>query len=541
MTVQAVSQEKQGRPVQDYRLLLKSLDKAAFDEEGTRFVARSLSAGIFWQAFSDEEILGLASVAQQHGLIDKGLEILEWLTDQRPEYEQGWLARLELLHLLGRQAETATVLARLPLLFPAEKVEEWKRRVMADGGLADPGDRKEAVLDPFVRFRRDQEDIALYMRLFRGREDAFARQWADREQGKQGYVPVPRPMLAEDIREHLQGRKTYGIYLLTGDNMAWTGVIDVDLIQRLRDREEAKKEREAIRREAIYVFRRIRELAAKAGLTCIPEVSGGKGYHYWFPAEEPVEAGTMKTALQALAREIAGDIKCFALEIFPKQDALKGKGYGNLVKLPLGVHRRTGGKSGFIPVPMDKPDQQFAFLRTVNPAPAENFRKLAAGQGKAEVIVHPRQSEWAEKYPELAVLSSRCAPLGQIIAVVRANRELSLREEKVLLGVLAHHPRGRLLLHHLFSRLPEYNRPLLDYKISRIRGAVLGCKRIHSLLEGQVGDLPCVFEQVSGYPHPLLHLPDFREQPVPVSERVVNLQDALLNLKTAIEQIQRFL
>jgi hypothetical protein len=49
-----------------------------------------------------------------------------------------------------------------------------------------------------------------------------------------------------------------------------------------------------------------------------------------------------------------------------------------------------------------------------------------------------------------------------------------------------------------------------------------------------------VFENAS-YPHPLLHVPGFDGGNEQVSERVSNLQDALLCLKTAIEQIQRFL
>jgi hypothetical protein len=540
MTAQISHQQQQVHSRQDFRLLLKTLENADFTEEGTEFVRRAFSSGIFWREFSAEEILRLSSLAQQHGLIDKGLEILSWLNERRPENEEGWQAHLDLLQLLGRCQEQTVLLARLSRYLPAERFVELKNRYTSTGESEDKTDIETPLIDPFLKLRRDEEDIALYMRLFRGREEVFARQWADKEQEKQGYMPVQRPLLTGDVREHLLGRKTYGIYLLTSDEKVWTGVIDVDLVARLRNREEARKERDGIRREAVYLYKRIIELSENAGLACICEISGGKGYHYWFPATSPVDAGIMKKALQVLVRDLAADVKCFSLEVFPKQDSLKGKGYGNLVKLPLGVHRGSGKKSGFVPVPKDKPEQQFSLLRAIKPSLPENFRALVERQAKAAVIVHPRQSKWAAEYPELAALSVRCAPLGQIISVLRTARDLSLREEKVLLGVLAHLPRGRLLLHHLFSRLSEYNRPLLDYKISRIRGSVLGCKRIHSLLDGRTGDLPCVFENGS-YPHPLLHVPDFDGGNEQVSERVTNLQDALLSLKTAIEQIQRFL
>ena len=107
------------------------------------------------------------------------------------------------------------------------------------------------------------------------------------------------------------------------------------------------------------------------------------------------------------------------------------------------------------------------------------------------------------------------------------------------MGVISHLPRGNLLLHHLISRTPEYNRPLLDFRISKVRGTVLGCKRIHSLLDQAGGDLPCAFGG-SGYAHPLRHL-HLADEPAGMQERVIDLKDALVGLKTAIVQVERFL
>lgn len=544
MALHNAKTEQTGKRIHDYRLLLNSLENANFDQAGSEFVRKALNAGIFWQDFSDEEILRLSAIAQQHGLLDQSLNIFSWLNQQRPDCEEGWLAHLELLQLLNRESESVTLLSRLPRHVPANRLAELKKQVIEAAEKNANAKEDATIIEPFLQLRREDEDIALFLRLFRGREEAFARQWADRQEEKQGYVPVQRHLLAEDIREHLQGKKTYGIYLLTNDNKVWTGVIDVDLAARLRNANEAKKENGAIKREAVYLYKRIKELSAQAGLTCVCEISGGKGYHFWFPASAPVPAGIMKNALQVIIRNLAADVKCFNLEVFPKQESLSGKGYGNLVKLPLGIHRGSGKKSRFIPTGgSDKQEQQFALLRTCQPTPPENFLKLVEASAGATIHVHPKHAEWAEKYPELAILSTRCAPLGQIMAVTRAGRGLSLREEKILLGVLSHLPRGRLLLHHLCSNLPEYNRPLLDYKISRIRGTVLGCKRIHSLLDDHSADLPCTFPH-AGYHHPLLHIPDYHDDadgPLPIAERVTNLQDALLCLKTAIEQIQRFL
>lgn len=536
MTTPLSISEQQVPQNRDHRLLLDRLGRAGFDEAGRALVVRAFAGGEFWADLSDEEVMTLAVIAQQHGLFDQGLALLGWLNRQRPGCAEGWQAHADLLDTLGKGREAAQVVAQARRFLPAEVVDRWRFEPMT----AVTPSEEERLLEPFVQLRRQEEDLQAYMALFRGREDVFARQWANRDEGKQGYVPVQRPLQAEDVREHIQGRKTYGIYLLNGESRVWTGVVDVDLVSALRDQRAAQQEKANIRRESIYLYTRLMELAAKAGLTCIAEVSGGKGYHFWFPLDQPVAAVDMRLGLKTLVGELGKDLRCFALEIFPKQDQLTGKGFGNLVKLPLGIHRVTGKKSYCVGAKGQSSAEQLAWLRTLRPASAEKIEALAGQHRAAKVMVHPKLADWAAHYPELAELETKCSLLGQLIAMARAGREFSVREEKVLLGTVGHLKRGRLLLHHLFSRLPEYNRPLLDFKISKIRGTPLGCKRIHHLLDqNNGGELPCVLDQ-GEYPHPLLHLAEYRPQPAP-QEKVVNLQDALLSLKTAIIQVERFL
>ena len=538
MTQLLSTNEPLAAPGTDHRLLLDRIGKAGFDEAGRAFVVRAFARGVFWTGFSDEEVKELSVIAQQHGLFAEGETILAWLNRERPGFPEGWQAHAELLDTLGRRREAMQVVAQAQRFLPAEALASLRLPSATAPALSEEGDH---LLAPFVQLRRREEELQGYMTLFRGREDVFARQWADREEGKQGYVPVQRALQPEDVEDHLQGRKTYGIYLLSGENRVWTGVVDVDLVSALRDRRAAENEKDAIRRESVYIYTRLLELAGKAELTCIAEVSGGKGYHFWFPLGQPVAAIDMRLGLKTLIGDLGKDVRCFSLEIFPKQDQLTGKGFGNLVKLPLGIHRVTGRKSYCVGAKGQSLIQQLVWLCSQRPADSTKIEALARQHRTANVVPHPRLSDWAAQYPELAELEAKCSMLGQLIAMTRSAKELSMREEKILLGTVGHLERGRLLLHHLFSRLPEYNRPLLDYKISRIRGTSLGCKRIHSLLDqGGGGEIPCAFNQ-GGYPHPLLHLKEYQHPQPAVQETVVNLKDALLSLKTAIVQIERFL
>jgi tetratricopeptide (TPR) repeat protein len=143
------------------------------------------------------------------------------------------------------------------------------------------------------------------------------------------------------------------------------------------------------------------------------------------------------------------------------------------------------------------------------------------------------------RYPDLYTLERSCPPLGQVIAACRGGREITLREEKVLYQTIGFLPDRKTLLHHLMSQLSDYNPHMVDYRLSRLRGTPLGCRRIHSLL-GFGGDF-CRFETAAAYPHPLLHLGQGEEEVPRAAEKAQNLTAALQDLDAALERVRRFM
>ncbi len=588
-----------GRQRTDFSLLLKSVEKKIREGHVTEDVSRALSNEKLWKQLSGEDATRWAHMAQMAGLVDLSLSILEWVNSRRPDLETAWRERLEILGILDRREEVVRVRALAaaypggkavpvspPILQGATFAHEHSEAPKKTWGPPAPvghfmeedlpppdASQKPAPVSshvfaaqtgqvhpqapprgvspppseqPFLELRREERLLNLYMDIFQGRRDVFAGQWFDAGSSSQGYTPVRRPFLLADVRDHLKGKHTHGIYLMREDHTVMVGVIDVDLDKNLRDRPLSREQKQQVRSETRYLLKRLLELSNMAAMPCVLEFSGGKGYHAWYSMEKPVPAGRMRKALLHLAGEIGKDLRCFNMEVFPKQDRLTGAGLGNLVKLPLGVHRVTGKPSAFIQAPDRTLARQLEYLEKVPRIAPEALDKAAGLHEPAAVVVpHPRYAAWAEEYPELARLESRCDILAHILAQCRGSKTLSTREEKILLGTVGFLPRARALLHHIFSALPEYNRPLLDFKISRIRGTALGCKRIHSIMGDGEGGIPCRFESMDGYPHPLLHLGDLGDmapnQGEARGERTENLQDALENLAVAMKQVQRFL
>lgn len=186
------------------------------------------------------------------------------------------------------------------------------------------------------------------MDLFIHRRDVFAEQHEDGS-----YRPVRRPIEELDVEEHLGGLRSLGSYSIdpTDDTVGFA-VFDLDTYD-----EKALE----------FLCKRVEGLCHDSGIgrvhyapCLLLESSGGKGYHIWLFFDAPVPARDVR-AWAAVVKEAYDEHRrpvdrgesddCGEwpfLEIFPKQDTVPEGGFGNLVKLPLGVHAKSGRRSEVI-------------------------------------------------------------------------------------------------------------------------------------------------------------------------------------------------
>lgn len=514
------------------RIESKILAEGLSDKEIQALRTRSI-----WSRLDAADRMRWADAAQMAGEADTALAVLESLARETPDNASFWNRLLELLSLLGRGSALSRVLAaaRHHLGPDFGSDQPW---LDVPGGLADEDRDLAAAAAPFEELHQRQDAVNRFLALFSGRKDSFARQWANRAEGRSGYVPVKSAMSRADVEEHLAGKMTYGIYLMQQDARVKTAVIDADLRPRFRDKPLSAEEKGQVRRESAWMVSRVRELSLVHDARPLLEVSGAKGFHFWYFFNPAANAATVRSVLDSIGREVGGDLQVFGLEIFPKQDRLTGKGFGNLVKLPLGIHRMTGKRSYFPECKNRSIDAQLAFLETVKTVDPKRFVVDSSRPG-AEIVVHPRLAPWVETYPELHRLQTRCPPLGQIMALCMERKELSVREEKVFYQTLGFLDRGREYLHHLLGHVPEYNPHMVDYRLSRLRGTPLGCKRIHGLLS--FAGPYCRFARPNDYLTPLLHVDGWQAEAPPLSGKAEDLKSALSGLRTAMVQVERFL
>lgn len=529
----------------DYTLLLRQLEQAVLKDNQNPKCRRVIDKRQIWGQLSWDQAMDWAGLAQIAGAMDTALSIYRDLTRKDPGFEPAWKARIELLDILDRKEDLASVVQQAGMNLDKDRVRSWLWQGDSPALAPSPAQNQSlgASCAPFEQMYERQRLVEGFMDLFFGRTDVFARQWADKTKNRAGYVPVRRRVTSEDMEDHFKGSKTYGFYLMDTRAMVKCAVIDADLVSNLRQTALDTKAKAGIRKDRAYMASRIKTLSEALGLFPVIEFSGGKGYHFWFFMETPVAAGLVRKALTGICDSLAPDLTCFNLEVFPKQDHLSGKGLGNLVKLPLGIHRQTGQRSFFLECPQKAIDSQLKFLGAVVRSKPDLIQTGVEQVCNARLIMHPEMAVLNDKFPELFELERKCPALGRLFAMVREHRTLAVREEKILFQSLGFLPGAKQMLHYLLSGTNDYNPHMVDYKLSRVRGTPLGCRRIHSLT-GYDRDYCRLEPDETGYLHPLIHLDAWAglsKDGSRKSEKVDSLSNAVENMKTAIIQLETYL
>jgi len=219
-------------------------------------------------------------------------------------------------------------------------------------------------------------NIQLFKSVFAGREDVFAVRWE--KGGKSGYMPAYfydpyryrthkmnggtfqnytdkeyLPFTEEEIEKHLNGEQHIGIYPLLKDNTSWFIVADFDKVEWVED---CKKFINACNEKGIPAY--------------LERSRSGKGGHVWIFFEQPYPAIKSRKIFISILEQ-TGVFSLFDKSssfdrMFPNQDFLSGKGFGNLIALPLYKKTLEQGNSCFIDIESLEPIlNQWDFIKNI--------------------------------------------------------------------------------------------------------------------------------------------------------------------------------
>ncbi|MCK9399778.1 MAG: DEAD/DEAH box helicase [Bacteroidales bacterium] len=219
-------------------------------------------------------------------------------------------------------------------------------------------------------------NLSLYKSLFRGREDIFAIRWEKDDKSSyspafefdpyqyrlhkmkggtfQNYSDKKYLSLSDyQITKHIYGEHFIGIYPLLKDNTSWFIAADFD------------------KDNWIEECRLFLKVCNEQGLPVYLERSrSGKGGHIWVFFEKPYPAMKSRKIIINLLERIGAfstfDKNSSFDRLFPNQDFLSGKGFGNLIALPLNKLSLDQGNNCFInPETIESYKDQWDYLKGI--------------------------------------------------------------------------------------------------------------------------------------------------------------------------------
>lgn len=221
----------------------------------------------------------------------------------------------------------------------------------------------------------------------------LARDWRTKE---------PRPLDEDAVRMHLNGDITISLYAINPESQRskWVA-IDADFDGAI---------------EALFELQwELKQDGVQAALE-----QSRRGGHLWIFGAEPLLASECRIYVYNLALRLGVPVKGGGLkegiEVFPRQDHLESTEYGNAIRAPLGVHRKTERRYWFYDADLN-PEVQLAYL--------DGLKKLSEGELKSFIqgMSLPAAYRPVHSSAYIRPLSGKSYEEFRILDFVRATRK----------------------------------------------------------------------------------------------------------------------
>lgn len=232
----------------------------------------------------------------------------------------------------------------------------------------------------------NEEKVKIFMEVFKGRTDLYAKRWVSNKTGKSGYSPVcknefsvykcdkPRmkcsecpyrellPLTDDIILKHLKGEITIGIYPLLPGDLCNFLAIDFD--------------KKTYEKDVSAFWSICDELDIPV---YVERSRSGNGAHVWIFFEESISA--------RIARKMGNILLTKTMEkasleldsydrLFPNQDTMPKGGFGNLIALPFQGNSSKNGNTVFVDKYFEPQKNQLEILANIKRLKSDDVYKF---------------------------------------------------------------------------------------------------------------------------------------------------------------------
>ncbi len=358
-------------------------------------------------------------------------------------------------------------------------------------------------------------NIQDYMDLFVGREDTYARETCGAG-NKRMSEQVPEPLTEEMIRQHLSGDVILGTYVQRPNGTSKYVVFDIDISKKiLLQYDYGSSEFNAYKQNVAEYASKLCKILHRMGMTGYIEDSGFRGYHVWVFFTGWIPVRYINRFTECVQKELGDSGDGITMEVFPNSARIRAGKFGQKIRLPLGVHIRTGNRSYFI-------DVQFR--------PITDYKDYFSGVAKFSLNAVQKvlgtylpETKEQEKYKVVDTDLEKFGTLSETVRIVLEKCSLMryLCQKAASTGYLSHFERMSIL--HVFGHMGDEGREFvhtvmaftLNYQydttekfILKIPEKPISCAKLreqYKLITAEYG-CSCNFKRTKNcYPSPVLH------------------------------------
>ena len=417
--------------------------------------------------------------------------------------------------------ETSDLLAELIQLYSDlkmyKKAERFQSRVNEQKFSISTVKLEDTYTAQLEEIRLDSEEMNRYMELFVGREDLYALDELDKNQRRHS-AEVLQPVTVDSLQKHFRGTETINTYIQRTNGTVKYLILDLDISKGILLQCKDEDQKIHYLKKCLTIAVGILKELSHLGVNGYLEQSGCRGYHIWIFFTEwlPVRyanllADIIEQKTGALWKE--SEIQ---VEYLPNKTRLKKGKRGQTLKLPWGIHPKSGNRSCFLDTALRPYVPQTTVLKEIVQYPLNTIKRIISAH-------QDLQAGDSDKMQEVDRDLQAFEPIGEVVRVVLAScnllrylcqksrkaQYLTHFERLTVLYVFGHlGEEGKEFVHKVMSFTLNYSYQTTQKFINRLPEKPVSCLKLreqYKQISAEIG-CSCDFKRTKNcYPSPVLH------------------------------------
>ena len=453
--------------------------------------------------FEYEQLFGLAGLDGQQSLSspDALLGAFDMLIVQ--EQEEIWTELMQEYSDQGAYNRASAVMKRIEML------QNRKRSPIRSCGTEAQEDEGKQI--PAARMTG--EWLAAFSSLFVGREDVYGEEELLKGNKRQ-VVSKLEPLTDEVLKTHFSGEKTVATYIQRTNQTVKYLIIDIDISKRLLLGGEEQEQIKKYRPKAAARTAEMLKLLEQMGVQGYVENSGYRGYHVWIFFTEWVPVRYVLMLEEILEDKFSEQDDDISIEFFPNKARVRAGTLGQSIKLPGGIHMKSGRRSGFCGKNFEPVEMTYEFLTGIAKyTPMALKRIIGTLSGTEKETKKHELSKSLDGYPELPqnvkVVVERCNLVRYLCQKAQATGYLSHFERLTVLYVFGHLGEdGKAFVHTVMEFTLNYQYHVTEKFIQKLPAKPVSCLKLRDQYKQITAEYGCScnFKRTKNcYPSPVLH------------------------------------